>query len=437
MSGSCACSRRTRMPTTSQGTDGSRSSTTSRSRSTPPPRRSIRSRPARRRRRDRGRRRRRCAASTRPATAPSTAASRSSTARAPTSRGCCSRAIPSSSATRLAPTSPSRRARGSRGDLPLAAAPARAARRRRGLSGPRRRIALRPRDELEGVDDDRLRAHASTRRSQISELDAFVAESASDRERRKPPNVARIVGLNRGPLLGAPAEPAEHAVPPDGAQLLDVRPVDAFLAGHRHGAISVPVSGPSFATKAGFLLDPERPSASLPPTRPKRKRAIRGLRSVGFLDIPGYVLGGGPEQIEPVSVDDLEKLLDEGADVIDVREKDERDDGYIPGTQNIPYRLVARAGRRRADRPAGRHRLRIGRARRRRRQRARGARHRRTARGRRRRRHLARAAAPAHPLPPLRLLGRGPYGPAEPGPYEAAGSSRSASTISAVAPTLR
>ena len=26
--------------------------------------------------------------------------------------------------------------------------------------------------------------------------------------------------------------------------------------------------------------------------------------------------------------------------MIDVREMDERDEGYIPGTQNIPYRLV-------------------------------------------------------------------------------------------------
>ena len=119
-----------------------------------------------------------------------------------------------------------------------------------------------------------------------------------------------------------------------------MRPVAAFLDGHRHGAISVPVSGSSFATKAGFLLDPERPVCVLASDQAEAQRAIRGLRSVGFLDIPGFVLGGGPEQLETVSVDDLEKLLDEGADVIDVREKDERDDGYIAGTRNIPYRLV-------------------------------------------------------------------------------------------------
>ena len=29
-----------------------------------------------------------------------------------------------------------------------------------------------------------------------------------------------------------------------------------------------------------------------------------------------------------------------GAEVIDVREKDERDTGYIPGSRNVPYRLL-------------------------------------------------------------------------------------------------
>ena len=42
-----------------------------------------------------------------------------------------------------------------------------------------------------------------------------------------------------------------------------------------------------------------------------------------------------------VLLDELERLLAEGAvEVIDVREADERDGGYIPGSRNIPYRLV-------------------------------------------------------------------------------------------------
>ena len=39
--------------------------------------------------------------------------------------------------------------------------------------------------------------------------------------------------------------------------------------------------------------------------------------------------------------DELGAALDEGAELIDVRERDERDVGYIPGSRNIPYRLLA------------------------------------------------------------------------------------------------
>jgi hydroxyacylglutathione hydrolase len=174
----------------------------------------------------------------------------------------------------------------------------------------------------------------------ISELETFVAESASVGA-PKPPNVAGIVGLNRGPLLGRAPEVGELPAPPEDAQLLDARPVAAFLSGHRHGAVSVPVTGSSFATKAGFVLDPERPVYVVATDAAEAERAVRGLHSVGFFDIPGYALGGGEERMAPVTLDELERLLDDGAEVIDVREKDERDDGYIPGTQNIPYRLVS------------------------------------------------------------------------------------------------
>ena len=48
---------------------------------------------------------------------------------------------------------------------------------------------------------------------------------------------------------------------------------------------------------------------------------------------------------------DLDALIADGAEVIDVREKDERDTGYIPGSRNIPYRLLRICG---ADLPTDR-----------------------------------------------------------------------------------
>ena len=184
----------------------------------------------------------------------------------------------------------------------------------------------------------------------LAELDAFVAESAAI-SAPKPPHLGRIVALNRGPFLGAPQPVEELRTAPPNAQLLDVRPVADHLAGHVHGAVSVPVSGTSFATKAGFVLDPEEPVCVLAATVAEAERAIRGLRSVAFLDVLGYALGAGPEQSGSVDVNELDDLVAAGAEVIDVREKDERDTGYIPGSRNIPYRLLGLGG---ADLPTDR-----------------------------------------------------------------------------------
>jgi glyoxylase-like metal-dependent hydrolase (beta-lactamase superfamily II)/rhodanese-related sulfurtransferase len=173
----------------------------------------------------------------------------------------------------------------------------------------------------------------------LGEVEPFVAR-AGDVSAPKPPNLARIVEHNRGPFRAAAAEPPELAAPGEGSQLLDVRPVGDHLRGHRPGAVNVPVSGSSFSTKAGFVLDADVPVTVLAADEPEALRAIAGLRSVALDDVAGYVLGDGPESSPSVAVDELERLLEEGATVVDVREKDERDEGYIPGSRHVPYRLM-------------------------------------------------------------------------------------------------
>jgi len=171
------------------------------------------------------------------------------------------------------------------------------------------------------------------------DVSLFIAESTGISAPR-PPNMERIVEMNRGPFIGAQPEPTELAASPPGTQILDVRPIEAFAAGHHHGALSVPVSGTRFSTKAAFVLD-QAPVVVVASDTDELALATRGLRSVGHLDITGYVLGGGPESLELVSVEQLDGLLRDGAELIDVREKDERDTGYIAGSRNIPYRLLA------------------------------------------------------------------------------------------------
>jgi hydroxyacylglutathione hydrolase len=173
-----------------------------------------------------------------------------------------------------------------------------------------------------------------------SDVDCFIAETVSI-SAPKPPNMTRIVELNRGPFVAAQPEVREIPAPRPGAQLLDVRPTPTYAAGHLTGAVSVPVSGSRFSTKAGFVVDAEQSVVVAATDENEAERAIRGLRSVGIFDITGYVLGGGSETLELVTIDEIDALLADGAQLIDVREKDERDGGYIANSRNIPYRMLA------------------------------------------------------------------------------------------------
>jgi hydroxyacylglutathione hydrolase len=178
---------------------------------------------------------------------------------------------------------------------------------------------------------------------QLSDRETFVAETAGV-STAKPPNMARIVELNRGPFVGAAPPVGELPAAPDGTTVLDVRPLDDFLAGHAPGAVSVPVGGGSFATKAAFVLAPDATVVVAASSAAEAQRAVRGLRSVGLLELAGYVVGGGPATLAAVPLDELERLLADGAELLDVRERDERDGGYIAGSRNVPYRLLAVAG---------------------------------------------------------------------------------------------
>ena len=176
------------------------------------------------------------------------------------------------------------------------------------------------------------------------DMQEFITASAGVSTPR-PPTTGRVVELNKGELIGAPAlidlldEPGE-------ATILDVRPAEAHAAGHVHGAFNVPVSGSSFATRAGFILDPDERIVIHANDRAQAEPAARGLRSVGFLELAGYVTEvDATERVAPIELGELERLLEEGSvQVIDVREKFERDEAYIPGSLHIPFRLLREAG---------------------------------------------------------------------------------------------
>jgi len=170
--------------------------------------------------------------------------------------------------------------------------------------------------------------------------DAFVADLTAGSVPR-PPNMDRIVALNRGAFLGAP-EPLGTTTHADGTLVLDVRRPELFAAGHPRGALNVPVTDSKFPTKAAFVIPPDASVAIRADSDEDAERAARGLRAVGVLDLAGRLVDApADERSQWVELEELDALLQDGeVTVLDVREKDERDDGYIAGSRHVPYRLV-------------------------------------------------------------------------------------------------
>jgi hydroxyacylglutathione hydrolase len=185
---------------------------------------------------------------------------------------------------------------------------------------------------------------------QLASVDDFVAASTAVTSTPRPPNMERIVELNNGPFVGS-APPLHGLSTADGALILDVRDGDSFAAGHVPRAINIPLSSPAFGTKAGFILHPDDRVAIHAATAEEAERAALRLYAVGFFTLEGRLeQPAATATTQPVEVDELERLL--AADevvLVDVREQDERADGYIPGSLNVPYRLVRDLGSDLAD----------------------------------------------------------------------------------------
>jgi glyoxylase-like metal-dependent hydrolase (beta-lactamase superfamily II)/rhodanese-related sulfurtransferase len=165
----------------------------------------------------------------------------------------------------------------------------------------------------------------------LEEHDEFVGLALGPQPPR-PPNMERIVELNRGPFVGA--QPQLEMVSDTGdALVLDVRPARAFADGHRPGAVNVPVSGSSFATKAAFVL-PERTIVIHAADEDEAVGASRALHAVAIFDVAGWQPGGGDEGVDAVTIDELERLLASGEiEVRNVRQAAEN--GLVNGKQVV------------------------------------------------------------------------------------------------------
>jgi hydroxyacylglutathione hydrolase len=172
----------------------------------------------------------------------------------------------------------------------------------------------------------------------------------------RPPNLARVVALNRDRAPAAPAPAAdldEDRLVQEiaaGAHVIDGRPPNTFDAGHLRGAINLP-AGRSQGTRAGWVLDPEDRLIVIGADRDHARRIASGLYAVGLWNVAGLAVGD-PSRWTDAGLDvqsssswDVatlaERLRDQGTRLIDVRERDEWSSGHVAGSRSLPlYRLA-------------------------------------------------------------------------------------------------
>jgi hydroxyacylglutathione hydrolase len=167
-----------------------------------------------------------------------------------------------------------------------------------------------------------------------------------------PPNVDRIVAINKGPLveeLGVPVPLPPRAVEvgiAEGALVVDARTNEQFDEAHIPGAISASASETGFATKVARVVPPDIELIVVAASDGYELEAAELLASVG-LRVRGYLEGGMTawrsegqpvRSIELIDTDELaERLEADDLVVLDVRDDDEWAEGHIPGSIHLPY----------------------------------------------------------------------------------------------------
>jgi hydroxyacylglutathione hydrolase len=186
----------------------------------------------------------------------------------------------------------------------------------------------------------------------IASEDEFVADQVGSLG-DKPPNVERIVGLNKGPLVedfGNPAPLSPHEVEElveEGAVVIDGRTNEQFDEAHIEGALSASSYDTGFATKVSRVSPAGADIVMVAASSGDERQAAQLLASVG-LPVRGYLEGGMTawrteerpvHRIELIDPEELARRLDgdAGPVILDVRNGSEYASEHIPDSLHIPY----------------------------------------------------------------------------------------------------
>ena len=134
----------------------------------------------------------------------------------------------------------------------------------------------------------------------------------------------------------------------DGATVVDIRDRAAYAAAHLPGSISIS-HGDQLATYVGWLVPFGSPIILIGDSPGQLRQARRQLARIGFDDVTGTSVPigelGAPLSFPRVDWDDFARGRRPGDVVLDVRRTEERTEGALPGSLNVPvHELASRLG---------------------------------------------------------------------------------------------
>ena len=190
----------------------------------------------------------------------------------------------------------------------------------------------------------------------IADLGEFVEDSVGSLG-DKPPNVERIVNINRGPLVehfGTPQALTPHQVEEAvaaGACVIDGRTNEQFDESHIAGALSTSAYDTGFATKVSRVAPAGTEIIVVAASDGDDRDAAELLASVG-VRVRGFLEGGMTawrtdgrpvRRIELIDPSELMRRVEGPAApvVLDVRAAGEYAAEHIPGSLHIPYGDIA------------------------------------------------------------------------------------------------
>ena len=152
----------------------------------------------------------------------------------------------------------------------------------------------------------------------------------------------RVYGVPAPGLAGLGVDDVRQAMVA-GAELIDVRPVKEFAAGHVPGSLSIPLR-PQFASWLGWLVDGDRPLVFVLGADQDGSEVVRQSLAIGYENLVG-ALDGGVEAWATAETLERTPLVDVGAladrPVLDVRQAGEFDAGHLPAAVHVELGSLA------------------------------------------------------------------------------------------------